>query len=120
MPDGPEPDDATPETSPRGSRGFAAAGILCAVVGFAAGDSLRPADSQVSAKAGLAAIDAYRATVGSALGRTGIVHCRFEPSCSAYGREAIARYGSPRGYVLTAQRLLRCHPFTRGGADPVP
>lgn len=120
MPDGPEPNDATPGTSPGVSRGFAVAGILCALAGFAAGDSLRPANSQVSAKAGVAAIDAYRATVGSALGRTGIVQCRFEPSCSAYGREAIARYGSPRGYVLTAQRLLRCHPFTRGGADPVP
>ncbi|MDQ5857385.1 MAG: membrane protein insertion efficiency factor YidD [Acidobacteriota bacterium] len=65
-------------------------------------------------------MDAYRATAGAALARTGIVHCRFEPSCSAYGREAIARYGSPRGYLLTGARLLRCHPFSRGGPDPVP
>ena len=116
MPDGPEPDDGA---HPR-RRGFVAAAALCALLGFAAGDALRPAGSQVSARAGVAAIDAYRATAGSVLARTGIVRCRFEPSCSAYGREAIARYGSPRGYLLTAQRLLRCHPFSRGGADPVP
>ncbi len=116
MPDGPESDDGTHP----GHRGFVAAALFCALVGFAAGDTLRPADSQVSAKAGVAAIDAYRATAGSVLARTGLVRCRFEPSCSAYGREAIARYGSPRGYILTAQRLLRCHPFHPGGVDPVP
>lgn len=120
MPDGLEPDDAAPEPSRRAGRGFVPAAVLCALVGFAAGDSLRPPDNQVSAKAGVAAIDAYRATVGFALARSGIVRCRFEPSCSAYGREAIARYGSPRGFLLTAQRLLRCHPFSRGGADLVP
>lgn len=46
--------------------------------------------------------------------------CRFYPSCSQYGYEAIARYGIIKGGVLTVRRLLRCHPFHPGGYDPVP
>jgi putative membrane protein insertion efficiency factor len=116
MPGG--PDVALPRPTP--DRSFRAAIVFAAALGFAVGDSFRPAADQVSARAGIAAIDAYRATLGLALGRTGIVRCRFEPSCSAYGREAIRRYGSPRGFVLTAGRILRCHPFAKGGWDPVP
>ncbi|WP_239331259.1 membrane protein insertion efficiency factor YidD [Frankia sp. CiP3] len=46
--------------------------------------------------------------------------CRFEPSCSAYGLEAVRRYGGVRGGLLTAYRLLRCQPMSVGGYDPVP
>ena len=46
--------------------------------------------------------------------------CRFQPSCSHYGYEAIERHGVIRGVSLIAWRLLRCNPFNRGGYDPVP
>ena len=46
--------------------------------------------------------------------------CKFYPSCSKYGYEAIARHGAWRGSVLAGKRLLRCRPFTKGGFDPVP
>jgi uncharacterized protein len=94
--------------------------VAAAFLGFAAGDAMKPAEDQVSARAGVAVIDAWRATLGPALAKTGLVRCRFEPSCSAYGREAIGRYGSPRGFLLTAGRLVRCQPFSKGGRDPVP
>jgi putative membrane protein insertion efficiency factor len=46
--------------------------------------------------------------------------CRFFPSCSEYGHEAIAVHGAGRGSWLTIRRLLRCRPFGPSGFDPVP
>tara|TARA_Y100001970_G_C14259267_1_gene878365 strand:+ start:14829 stop:15068 length:240 start_codon:yes stop_codon:yes gene_type:complete len=46
--------------------------------------------------------------------------CRFTPTCSAYGLEAISRFGPWRGGWLTFKRLMRCNPFTPCGYDPVP
>lgn len=46
--------------------------------------------------------------------------CRFVPSCSAYGKEAITRHGALKGSILTTWRLLRCQPLCKGGYDPVP
>jgi len=61
-------------------------------------------------------IQIYRQWVSPLLGP----RCRFVPSCSAYGLEAIARHGALRGGWLTLKRLLRCHPWTPCGCDPVP
>ncbi|MCT0202649.1 membrane protein insertion efficiency factor YidD [Synechococcus sp. CS-602] len=64
----------------------------------------------------LGLIAAYRRWISPLLGP----RCRFIPSCSAYGIEAIERHGPWRGGWLTLRRLLRCHPFTPCGCDPVP
>ncbi|MGE8206241.1 membrane protein insertion efficiency factor YidD [Heyndrickxia sp. NPDC080065] len=46
--------------------------------------------------------------------------CRFYPTCSQYGLEAVKRYGAFRGGWLALKRILKCHPFHPGGFDPVP
>ena len=45
--------------------------------------------------------------------------CRYVPTCSEYAMEAVERYGAVRGSAMAVWRVLRCHPFTRGGLDPV-
>jgi putative membrane protein insertion efficiency factor len=62
------------------------------------------------------AIRGYQLGLSPMLG----AHCRFYPTCSCYALTAIERYGTWRGSWLGLRRLLRCHPFTAGGCDPVP
>lgn len=64
----------------------------------------------------LALIHVYRATLSPFLGG----QCRFHPTCSAYGLEAIRTHGPWRGGWLTLRRIGRCNPFCKGGYDPVP
>ncbi|WP_181833149.1 membrane protein insertion efficiency factor YidD [Bacillus taeanensis] len=46
--------------------------------------------------------------------------CRFYPTCSQYGLEAVRRFGALKGGWLTVKRIVKCQPFHRGGFDPVP
>lgn len=62
------------------------------------------------------AITCYQWTLRPLLGP----HCRFEPHCSAYAKEALATHGATRGAWLAAGRILRCNPWHPGGHDPVP
>lgn len=45
--------------------------------------------------------------------------CRFNPTCSQYTYEAVAKYGTIKGLLLGFGRILRCHPFSKGGYDPL-
>lgn len=46
--------------------------------------------------------------------------CKYYPTCSSYGLEAIERFGALKGGLLAVWRILRCNPFSKGGYDPVP
>src|SRR3954453_5537339 len=61
-------------------------------------------------------LKAYRLVISPLYGNV----CRYYPSCSAYALIAVQRHGAARGSWLAARRLLRCHPWARGGYDPVP
>jgi uncharacterized protein len=66
-------------------------------------------------KVGVTLIKVYRRVVSPMLPPS----CRFTPSCSLYTLQAIEKYGLLRGGSMGARRLLRCHPFSDGGYDPV-
>jgi len=70
----------------------------------------------VAARVALRLLAAYKRWVSPLLPPV----CRFQPTCSEYAFEAIARYGMLKGAWLGVGRLLRCQPFCRGGHDPVP
>lgn len=61
-------------------------------------------------------VRAYQYCISPFLGS----NCRFTPTCSQYAVEALRRYGAIKGSWLTVRRIGRCHPYHKGGYDPVP
>ena len=66
-------------------------------------------------RASIGVIGVYRRYVSPMLPTS----CRYTPCCSLFALQAIEKYGVLRGILMGALRLLRCHPFARGGFDPV-
>ena len=64
----------------------------------------------------IALVRGYQLLLSPALG----AQCRFVPTCSGYALAALETHGAAAGSYLGALRLLRCHPWCAGGADPVP
>lgn len=70
----------------------------------------------LAARGMLLLIGLYRLTLSPFLGQW----CRYQPTCSAYGEEAIRRHGAWAGGWMTLARLVRCNPLGASGFDPVP
>ncbi|WP_077598586.1 membrane protein insertion efficiency factor YidD [Olsenella urininfantis] len=75
-----------------------------------------PESSSTSARVLLSAIGWYRRVVSPLFQP----RCIYSPTCSEYAVQAIEKYGAARGSWLALKRILRCHPFHKGGYDPVP
>ncbi len=58
----------------------------------------------------------YRAVISPLYGQV----CKFHPTCSAYALGAVQHHGAIKGSALAVRRLVRCHPWSLGGYDPVP
>jgi uncharacterized protein len=70
---------------------------------------------QLSKNIVLRILQAYKFAVSPWLGAA----CRFQPTCSEYAMHAVERHGTLLGTLMTFWRVLRCHPFSAGGYDPV-
>lgn len=93
--------------------------LLLAALGLLTADLARPPAEQLSARALLAAIDLYQATLSPRIGRLG-ARCRFEPTCSHYGEAVIRRDGALVGGARATWRILRCGPWTPAGTKDPP
>lgn len=87
--------------------------VLAVAALIALHDFTVPHGRGFAARIAISAIDEYRAHVSPHL--RGRVTCRFTPTCSAYGRAAIEKYGFARGSAKAAWRIARCGPWTKQG-----
>ena len=92
--------------------------LLALVAVVAIHDFAVPRGHGLAARGAIFLIDEYRAHLSPRL--RGKVFCRFEPSCSAYGRAAVTKYGFAVGAAKTAWRIARCGPWTPAGTRDLP
>jgi uncharacterized protein len=62
----------------------------------------------------------YKGVISPLLHSVGSTQCKYLPTCSQYAHAAVVKHGWVRGTWLALRRLARCHPFAKGGLDPVP
>ena len=92
---------------------------LAIVVLVVVHDFAVPHGRGLAARSALLVIDEYRAHISPRL--RGRIVCRFRPTCSAYGREAIRKYGFGKGAAMAVWRIARCGPWTKmGTVDQLP
>lgn len=60
-------------------------------------------------------IEIYKNQISPFIG----VHCKYEPTCSEYTKQAIEKYGVVKGIFIGMKRIIRCNPLTKGGYDPL-
>jgi len=92
--------------------------FLAAVLLLLALDAALPPRSQPTAWILRGGIRLYQHTFGPVLGFLKLASCRFDPTCSYYGYEAIKKYGTWVGGARTAWRVMRCNPWGGHGLDP--
>ena len=63
-------------------------------------------------------IDFYKKAISPWFNAHG-VHCKYEPTCSEYAKQAIEKYGAIKGTLLGIKRILKCNPISKGGYDPL-
>lgn len=84
--------------------------------GRMAASTVLPALALVPRNAAIGVLHAYRTVISPLYGDV----CKYYPSCSAYAVGAVQQHGVLKGSILTAARLVRCHPWAAGGIDDVP
>ena len=64
-------------------------------------------------------INFYQKHISTYMSHVWNVHCKFEPTCSEYTKQAIEKYGAMKGLFIGIKRILKCNPFSKGGYDPL-
>jgi uncharacterized protein len=93
--------------------------LAAALLLLGAADAARRPERQITARAAIAGVHLYRATLSPLLPRIGI-SCRFQPTCSRYAEASLTKYGIVRGTLKSIGRIARCNPWTPMGTvdDP--